>query len=504
MTLWKLAGTTALVTMLVSGAVQAEVTPEEVWQNWQDLSASYGQAMTADSAVRQGDTLVVSGVTIRVDQDETKVSGTLKKVSFRDLGDGTVEVTMSDSYPLTVVSPDSETGEPTTVTIMISQPGLVLIAGGNADETSYDFDAPTLTIKLDSVEGMDASDADLTVNATLTGVTGSYLVSGDDVSTDVESVFEAASLSLVVDVADPETDGTVRATMTVASLASEGAGTLLDMAAMADFAQALQNGFAFDSAFSFGATSFDFEMLEGGVPTSVSGSAEGGTLYGAMDAEALYYSVGGTGMSVTVSGGQMPFPEVTVSYAELLFDLLMPIAKSDEPSDFSFLTRIVDLAISDEIWGMFDPAGNLPRTPATLIIDTSGTVRLTADLMNETAMDMMGEAPPGELHSLDLGELRASFAGAELTGSGAFTFDNTDLATFGGLPAPTGKLDLRLIGANALLDKLVAMGIIPQEEAFGYRAGAAMIANTGPGEDELTSTLEFKDKGFFANGQRLQ
>ncbi|MEY3533709.1 MAG: hypothetical protein RI979_1733 [Pseudomonadota bacterium] len=32
----------------------------------------------------------------------------------------------------------------------------------------------------------------------------------------------------------------------------------------------------------------------------------------------------------------------------------------------------------------------------------------------------------------------------------------------------------------------------------------AMFANPGAGEDELTSVLEFKDKGFFANGQQLQ
>ncbi len=32
----------------------------------------------------------------------------------------------------------------------------------------------------------------------------------------------------------------------------------------------------------------------------------------------------------------------------------------------------------------------------------------------------------------------------------------------------------------------------------------AMFAKAGAAPDELTSTLEFKDKGFYANGQRLQ
>ena len=91
-----------------------------------------------------------------------------------------------------------------------------------------------------------------------------------------------------------------------------------------------------------------------------------------------------------------------------------------------------------------------------------------------------------------------------LTGTGAFTFDNTDLVTFDGVPAPTGKMELTLKGGNGLLDKLVAMGLIPSDQAMGARMMMAMFAKPGDGEDTLNSTLEFKDKGFFANGQRLQ
>ena len=94
--------------------------------------------------------------------------------------------------------------------------------------------------------------------------------------------------------------------------------------------------------------------------------------------------------------------------------------------------------------------------------------------------------------------------GAELTGEGAFTFDNTDLVTFGGMPAPTGKLDLRLVGGNALMEKLVTLGILSAEDVMGANMMLSMFANPGPGEDEMSSTLEFKDKGFYANGQRLQ
>ena len=82
--------------------------------------------------------------------------------------------------------------------------------------------------------------------------------------------------------------------------------------------------------------------------------------------------------------------------------------------------------------------------------------------------------------------------------------DNSDMTTYDGMPAPTGKLDLKLVGGNALLDKLVALGVVSQDEAMGARMMVAMFAKSSGGGDELTSQLEFKDKHFYANGQQLQ
>ena len=99
-----------------------------------------------------------------------------------------------------------------------------------------------------------------------------------------------------------------------------------------------------------------------------------------------------------VSGSDIPFPQVNVSYGEFAFNLLMPVSKSDTPQDFSYLTKIIDLKVSDEIWAMFDPTGNLPRDPATLIIDTKGTGKLAADIMDPASAEAMANAVPGELN----------------------------------------------------------------------------------------------------------
>jgi len=152
---------------------------------------------------------------------------------------------------------------------------------------------------------------------------------------------------------------------------------------------------------------------------------------------------------------------------------------------------------------MFDPMAQLPRDPATLILDISGAARMLVDIFDPSRPPTM--PTPGELHALDLNELQLTFGGAELTGDGAFTFDNTDMVTYDGFPKPLGSVSLKLLGGNGLLDKLIAMGVVPEEQAMGVRMMAGLFANAGPGPDELNSTIEVReDGGLYANGQRLK
>jgi hypothetical protein len=504
---WKLAGSTAVVALMSGSAVFADVTPEEVWQNWQDTSAAYGQTISATSAERDGDTLVVTGVKIAADQDGVVVDGTIDEINFTDNGDGTVEITLSDSYPIKIHTPATEGvegSEPADLTITVSQPGFVITASGSVDATAYAFEGPSVGIKLEAINGVDASAVDVTAEATLTGVAGGYTVEGSgDAAKKLTSNFAAQSLALAIVGKDAEAGTDVHVTATVADIAGTSGGTFLGAEAMADLAAALKAGFTTDANFTYGKVAFDVDVTDAKGPTKIVGATEGGNFNVGLDATRLLYGAGGKGVTLMMSSPDIPFPEVKLSYAEAAFNLLIPVAKTEEPADFAFLTKIVDLSISEEIWGMIDPTSAFPHDPATVVLDTTGKVKLTTDLMDEAAMAALGEAPPGELHALNLNALQAKIAGAELTGNGALTFDNTDLTTFQGVPAPTGKIDLKLVGGNALLDKLVAMGLLTEDDANGARMMVSMFANS-VAEDELTSTLEFKDKGFFANGMQLQ
>lgn len=505
---WKLAGSTAIIALLAGTGAFADVTPEEVWQNWQDMSASYGQTITAASATRDGDALLVKDATISYDKDGVALDGKIPEMTFTDKGDGTVEVTMSDSYPLNMTLPgapsDGASATPTKLTITVGQPGMTMKASGTPEAISYAFNAPTLDISVTAINGVDAAVVDATIQAVMTNVVGNYMVEGDASAKKVGSTFSADSAKVTVVGTDKETSSDFNLALNVADLAGTSNGTFLGADAMQDMAAALKAGFAFDSAITYGAANFDMTATEADKPTKVSGTFDGGDISFAMDVNHLQYGAGSKKVAFTVSSPDIPFPELKLGYDEAAFKMLMPVSKSDQPADFSLLTRLVGFTISDEIWGMVDPTGALPHDPATVILDAKGKATLTADLMDAAAMETAGDASPFQLNALDINALQVSAVGAELTGMGGFTFDNTDMTTFEGIPAPTGKIDLKLTGANALLDKIVAMGLISQDDAMGYKMMVSMFANATPDKDEMTSTLEFKDKGFYANGQRLQ
>jgi len=217
----------------------------------------------------------------------------------------------------------------------------------------------------------------------------------------------------------------------------------------------------------------------------------------------MNYGTSLNGAKFTVSGAEIPFPKVELAFAESGFNLSMPVMKSDTPQDFSFLTKLVDFTVSEDVWGLFDPAGSLSREPATVIVDLKGSGFWTQDIM-DPSIRLDGAQAPGQLNSLDLVQVLAKAAGAEVSAAGGLTFDNADLQTFGGVPRPEGKITVGIKGANQLVDNLIALGLLSEDNAMGFRMGLAMFARPGAGPDELTSEIEFKEGGLFANGQRLQ
>lgn len=498
---------TAIVTSLSVSAAFADVTPEEVWENWQAMSTSTGQDMTVGGTARNGDTLEVTEIVVtQKDPMGGSASVSFDKLSFKDNGDGTVTVLMPESYPMSMAFPPEVDGNgPGSMKLLVSQPGMTITASGTSTETNYEFSAPAAAITLQEVT--DASGTVLKTKADLamTGASGKYVVHREGDKTSIDTAFAVKSLSLNVEGQDPEGSGKGTGTLSLADVTMTMKGNILGPDVMENMAVALNSGFTMDMGIGFGAMSMSVDAVDATGPTKFTLGATDGSLNLALDKERMNYGLGLTGAKLVVSGPEIPFPQVEVGLGEFAFNILLPVSKSDEPQAFAYLTKFVDLTSSEDIWGLFDPAGTLSREPVTLILDVKGTGFWNQDIM-QPGFDFDNlagpEELPGELDTLDLTLLQAKAAGADVTATGGVTIDNGAVDSFGA-PVPTGKVTVNIKGVQALIDNLIAMGILTDDDAMGFRMILAMYARPGAGADALVSELEFKDGGFFANGQQI-
>ena len=493
----------ALALVLFATAASAAVTPQEVWDNWQAMSTAAGQDLTVGATTPTATGLEVTDVVITYkDQMGGSSSVSFSKLTFADNGDGTVAVTMPDSYPIALAFP-AEADGPGTLKLTVSQPGVKITAGGSSTETSYQIAAATTAITLDEVTDDSGKVLDTEGDLTMTDLTANYLVSRDGETTVLDASFGAKSAVLNVSGKEPEGSNSGKATVSFADLTGTTKGNFLNAEMMANMATALNSGFTMDSAFGFGALSMDFDITDANGPTKLVANASAGGFNLAMNKAEMTYGTALQGARFLVSGAEIPFPEVEVGFADSAFNLRMPLSKSDQPQDFAYLTKVVDLTVSEDIWNLFDPAATLSREPATFILDTKGSGFWYQDIM-DPGVDIGTIETPGELHTFDLAQFLIKAAGAEVSAAGALTFDNADRETFGGVPRPEGLITVGIKGVNKLVENLIALGILTEDDATGFRMGLAVFARPGAGPDELTSEIEFKDGGLFANGQQLQ
>ena len=280
------------------------------------------------------------------------------------------------------------------------------------------------------------------------------------------------------------------------NLAGTSKVTIPDGVNMAEMHKALAAGVVIDSSITSGGGAYSFDVQDPNAPMTGSVKGGGGSFNVAMSKDTFTYGVTGKAGEMSFSGAAMPMP-VDVAYGETAVNFALPVSKGDTAQPFAALLKVVDLTVSEGVWGMIDPTAQLPRDPATMVVDVTGAAKMLVDIFDPA--NAASPAPPGELEALNLNALNVKVAGAELTGTGAATFDNST-----GMPVPNGSVNLQLTGANALIDKLVAIGIIPEDQAMSTRMMLGMFA-VASGDDSMTSEIVFNPDGsILANGQRIK
>ena len=490
-----------LALLMSTTAAHADVTPEQVWQNWQEWIGAYDADVTVGSETRNGDTLSVENIAMLMEIPDGKMSAITESLTFTDNGDGTVSVTMSPDY-IIKMNADPADAEAFDMTMRLVQENMRMIVSGTPENMIYALTADTYGVIVDEVlaEGIKQP---LTVEVMANDVSGTYnTVTGETL--DVTYNLDAVSTLINMDFEDVETNETAAFSSTIAGLAMTGTSSLPDGGITDNPAMMMSAGLMGDGGYTFDGSASTFSFEGNGNTLSGNGTSEGGNLDVSMDTDGVGYKGTTRGLNMNIQTSDLPFP-LSFAMAEYGFDFLMPLSKSDEPQDFGLALNLSDFTMADALWNMFDPGTILPREPATVAFDIDGKANWFFDLMDpEQAAALESAETPGEIHALELNNLLVELAGAKLTGEGSFEFDNADTATFDGMPRPEGAVDLKLEGGNGLIDKLISMGLLPQEQAMGARMMLGLFA-TPTGEDELSSKIEVNPDGHvLANGQRLR
>lgn len=488
----------AAAALCAAGSAAWSMTAEEAWEAWVSLAAGYGETVSAASTGKAGGVLTAEGVTVAFAAEEMSLNGTLGDVTFTENGDGSVSIAMPPEFDLSLVV-DPEFGEKVEAVIGFEMQGLEMKASDAGGATTFTYEAPAIAIALEEMT-VDGKPLELALTGTINGSSGNYSAGSGDPA-QITSLFNAESFEIVFDGRDPEGTGQGKGRISVAGISSTSAGQgQMLFLSPENLPELLKAGAAVQGSTVVGETTFEVETQEGPSSFAMNGTMEGGNATVSLDASQVTYAITYEGLDVTASGSDIPLPEVSFGLGETTLSMIMPIARSEEPAPFMLAVGLKELSLADGLWNLFDPGSVLPRDPATLTFNLTGQGNWLIDILDpETMANPQGM--PGQLHALTVSDVVLSVAGAEFTANGAFTFDNDDLTTWGGMPAPNGSLTARLTGGNGLLDNLVTMGLLPAEQANGFKLGAGAFARPGDGPDTLVSEIVVTPDGTVsANG----
>jgi hypothetical protein len=273
--------------------------------------------------------------------------------------------------------------------------------------------------------------------------------------------------------------------------------SLFNVKSAADFAALLNDGFAVTALIDQGAMKstakeqnpmMAYEMTTIGQPSKTSLT---------FDKTGLGMSAASAGADIAFTSAMLPVP-VNAAMGPMSMDFRMPLLGT-EAQDFKLMLGLESVTLNEEVWALVDAGATLPRDPLVIKVDASGKAAL--DVFGMIAAEEAGTEPATPMiESLSLSALNLSVAGASVAGTGNFTFDNSM-----GVPMPLGLADVQIDGANGLMDKLVALGLLPQEQVDGARMMMGMFFKPGSGEDSLVTTVEAQEGGsIFVNGMQIQ
>ncbi len=481
----------------------ADVSATDVFSNQQALFTAFGA--TLDGDLSDG-TLADPTISMALPQGAASLLiKTEAAVSMTDNTDGTV--TIEYPSPMTIsIAGDASSEGAFAATATVTHDGYTVTASGTPGDISYASNAQNLQISFGNITvdaADDIEDAEVEGVVTLSEYSGtSHVVEGNLIEyvSDMEIGTTNADFTLTEEnIISTSTQTTLPMTSSIQASLPVGGSDMMNLSA------ALRDGLSVVlNTTGEGSSSSSITMLDGEQMNSQETTTGAQEFDLTFDENGLAISGGADGFTMLMNDPLIFPADLEFGIGGISMDYDIPINASDVQQDFRVATGLTDITIGDAIWDMFDPEEQLPRDPAEISFDITGLGTNSMDLLDIAAMMGLMAPPPIQVDEVTIESLRIAAVGAEATATGSATFDWTDFQTIPGIARPEGSVTVNLSGANALMDRLVEMGFIPEADLMMPRMMMGMFA-TPVGDDELESVLEINEEGHvLANGQRLR
>lgn len=496
-----LVATTALFPATASFA---DVTPQEVWDQFLVSAQVSGQTWTAANLEQNDDTLIAQDVSLAMPifGDFMTVDGTIPQVVMQQLDDGTVKMTIPDPVDYSVsIEGELDLGLERMDVVSTMTMDNVMIASGTAEDLTIEIQTGTLTyVTPKQVKDGVAIVPEQTI--TLLGVQGisTQKTTGKDIAATWEMTAEAATM-----ISNGTTD----------ELTMETSYKMAPLTMVADFTSNLDSldtplGFikAANGSGSYAIENMAFEMKTGTAEQMMhlTGETEAATVGVDLSDGSLTYTGTSANTEMVVSGSAIPFPQIDLGLEAANFALTVPFMASEQKEEFGLKLELSSLRLPEIAWMILDPSAQMAHDPATLKLDISGDTHIDVDLLDFAKFMDLAESgtSPFVPANLKLNDLFLSIAGATLMGQGEAMFVAPDAFADAELPFQTAEATLSLTGGTALIDTLTQAGLLPPQTSMTAKMMLGMFARPGDGDDAFITDIKLDEAGTVTlNGQPM-
>lgn len=490
--------------LLLAATAAADITAGQLWSAWQAGAARSGQTITTGGIAREDGVLRLSDVSLSASQPGASTRTDLDWVLLEETGDGQVRVSFAPELQVTGSFTDAN-GRPGTLDATLRLVAAELIASGSPETVVQSFTAARIGLERFAVAGPDGVAAEAGVTGHLADVSTRYESASQDpdrLGVTGDATASEARLALWA-----ENPG--EATRLDFDMAFEGLSWRFDnlLVPVPADTHPLRAGARVGLDAGFGAVRSRLNLESADPARQLRVETQGGTgeISVGVDGGELRYAGAVQALHYSVVAPNLPFEALTAEIGAAEIDLRLPLGPVGGSGGFALDYRLREVAPGPEVWMLIDATGGLDRTPAEFDLALTGRLRLLGDVLGQPVQGAaQGAPPPAELEALSIDRLSLSAVGAEVRGQGALDFPAEAPKMASGLQAPEGSMRFELTGADALLERLGTLGIVPQNQVMGLRMMLAMFTIPGPSPDSMVVDIEFTPEGrILANGEPL-